>query len=123
MAFVNAILVAYQYRGIDPSSLLEKSQIEPNLLNQSNARITAMQMEAVSGLAMRELDDEALGWFNRRLPWGSYGMLVRASLSAPTLGVAMQRWCRHHGLLTDSIAITLTQSDGLASLQIEERSA
>ena len=122
VAFVNAILVAYQRRGLDPSSLLEKSQIEPNLLNQSSARITAMQMEAVSGLAMRELDDEALGWFNRRLPWGSYGMLVRASLSAPTLGVAMQRWCRHHGLLTDSIAITLTQSDGLACLQIEERS-
>ena len=28
---------------------------------------------------MQELDDEALGWFNRRLPWGSYGMLARAS--------------------------------------------
>jgi hypothetical protein len=32
---------------------------------------------------MRELDDEALGWFGRRLPWGSYGMLARASISAP----------------------------------------
>ena len=25
----------------------------------------------------RILDDEALGWFSRRLPWGSYGMLAR----------------------------------------------
>ena len=122
VAFVNAILEAYQRRAIDPLSLLEKSQIEPDILKNAGARITALQMETVSGLAMRELDDEALGWFNRRLPGGRCGRLVRASLSAPTLGVAMQRWCRHHGLLTDSIAITLTQSDCLASLQIEERS-
>lgn len=122
VAFVNAIVEAYKRRNIDPSSALEKSQIEPKILNNASARITALQMEAVSGLAMRELDDEALGWFNRRLPWGSYGMLVRASLSAPTLGVAMQRWCRHHGLLTDTIAITLTQNEGLAYLKIEERS-
>ena len=27
---------------------------------------------------MQELDDEALGWFSRRLPWGSYGTLARA---------------------------------------------
>ena len=122
VAFVNAIVEAYKRRNIDPSSALEKSQIEPKILNNASARITALQMEAVSGLAMRELDDEALGWFNRRLPWGSYGMLVRASLSAPTLGVAMQRWCRHHGLLTDTIAITLTENEGLAYLKIEERS-
>jgi AraC-like DNA-binding protein len=122
VAFVNAIVEAYKRRNIDPSSALEKSQIEPKILNNVSARITALQMEAVSGLAMRELDDEALGWFNRRLPWGSYGMLVRASLSAPTLGVAMQRWCRHHGLLTDTIAITLTENEGVAYLTIEERS-
>ena len=122
VSFVNAIVEAYKRRNIDPSSALEKSQIEPKILNNASARITALQMEAVSGLAMRELDDEALGWFNRRLPWGSYGMLVRASLSAPTLGVAMQRWCRHHGLLTDTITITLTENEGLAYLKIEERS-
>jgi hypothetical protein len=54
-------------------------------------------MELLSGTAMQELDDEGLGWFSRRLPWGSYGMLARASLSAPNLGVALKRWCRHHG--------------------------
>ena len=91
VAFVNAIVEAYKRRAIDPSGALLKSQIEPDILNNSSARITTLQMESVSGLAMRELDDEGLGWFNRRLPWGSYGMLVRASLSAPTLGVAMRQ--------------------------------
>ena len=69
---------------------------------------------------MRELDDEALGWFRRRLPWGSYGMLVRASLTAPNLGVALQRWCRHHHLLTEDIELTLTQDKGVASLALHE---
>jgi len=120
IAFVRAIVAAYARRGIDAGAALAKAQIEPQLLAQANARITAMQMEWVSGHAMQELDDEGLGWFSRRLPWGSYGMLVRASLTAPTLGVALQRWCRHHGLLTDDIALTLTEHDGLAALELTE---
>src|SRR3990167_346259 len=64
---------------------------------------------------MRELDDEALGWFARPLPWGSYGMLARASLSAPTLGAALKRWCRHHGLLTPDVTLAVTTSGDVAS--------
>jgi AraC-like DNA-binding protein len=69
---------------------------------------------------MQELDDEGLGWFSRRLPWGSYGMLVRASLTSPTLGVALARWCRHHGLLTDNIQLSLTERNSVATLQLDE---
>jgi len=99
---------------------LAKAQIEPKLLKKNNARVTAMQMEVVSGMAMQELDDEALGWFSRRLPWGSYGLLVRASLTSPTLGLALNRWCRHHGLLTDDIRLSLTERNGVATLQLDE---
>ena len=120
IAFVQAIVAAYAQRGMDASAALAKAQIEPQLLETPLARITAMQMELISGHAMQELDDEGLGWFSRRLPWGSYGMLVRASITAPTLQVALQRWCRHHGLLTDDIALTLTEHDGLAALELRE---
>ncbi len=121
MAFVRAITNAYAARRMDPLDALQQAQIAPNLLDQPDARITAMQMEWVSGAAMRELDDEGLGWFRRRLPWGSYGMLVRASLTAPTLGVALARWCRHHGLLTDDIALHVNTADGLARLELTEQ--
>ena len=70
---------------------------------------------------MRELDDEALGWFSRRLPWGSYGMLCRASLTAPTLDVALRRWCRHHGLLTEDVRIDLRVEGRTAVVRIEEQ--
>jgi AraC-like DNA-binding protein len=119
MAFIRAIASAYTQRGLDPSHALRKAQITPSQL-KTNGRVTALQMEWLSEAAMRELDDEALGWFRRRLPWGSYGMLVRASLTAPTLGVAMQRWCRHHNLLTDDIALHLAHDKHTASISLQE---
>ena len=120
MAFIKAIVQAYERRGMDPSRALATAQITPEKLRFPEARVTALQMEWMSAAAMRELDDEALGWFSRRLPWGSYGMLVRASLTAPNLAVALQRWGRHHGLLTDDIAVTLDSHDGLARLTLTE---
>jgi AraC-like DNA-binding protein len=121
MAFVRAIAQAYQQRGLDPANALAVAQIAPDQLYQPDARITAAQMERISGHAMRELDDEALGWFSRRLPWGSYGMLARASISAPTLGVALKRWCRHHGLLTADLELRLLTADGVADIVVTEQ--
>ncbi len=107
MAFVRAMAQAYARQGRSPDQALALAQIAPEALTDPDARITAGQMERLSDAAMRELDDEALGWFHRRLPWGSYGLLLRASISAPTLEVALKRWCRHHGLLTDDVGLDL----------------
>jgi hypothetical protein len=35
--------------------------------------------------------------------------------------VALKRWCRHHGLLTDDVAITLEVNGAVAAIAIEER--
>ncbi|GAA3995251.1 AraC family transcriptional regulator [Comamonas faecalis] len=111
MAFVQAIVHAYALRGMDAAQVLQQAHIAPQDVSDASQRITAAQMELLCEGAMRGLDDEALGWFERRLPWGSYGMLVRASITAPDLGLALARWCRHHNLLTDTVALAL-QSDG-----------
>jgi AraC-like DNA-binding protein len=121
MAFVNAVLLGYEKYGADPSDALREAQIAPALLSKPGARVTATQFEALCRVAMQQLDDEALGWFSRRLPWGSYGLLARASLTSPNLGVALKRWCRHHRLLTDDILPTLTVADDIATLELEER--
>ena len=124
MAFVRAILAAYARHGMAPTGALAVAQITPSQARQVRGRITAAQMELLSGHAMQELDDESLGWSHRRLPWGSYGMLIRASLSAPTLGVALKRWCRHHGLICDNVALRVEAGPGPgedAAIVLEER--
>jgi AraC-like DNA-binding protein len=121
IAFIKAMVRAYELRGMDPAGALKKAQIAPALLKRPDAHVTALQMEWMSEAAMRELDDEALGWFRRRLPWGSYGMLVRASLTAPNLGVALARWCRHHNLLTDDVRLKLNTAHGLAHIELHEQ--
>lgn len=120
IAFVNSIVGAYKKYGKNPVHALASAQIAPELLKNPNARITAAQMEHISDAAMQELDDEALGWFSRRLPWGSYGMLARASISAPNLGVALKRWCRHHGLLTDDITLQLQTTQDITTISLTE---
>ncbi|HNT84278.1 MAG TPA: AraC family transcriptional regulator [Ottowia sp.] len=123
ISLVQAVVQAYTQRRLDPAAALLKAQIAPSDLARPGTQVTALQFERLCAAAMQELDDEALGWFSRRLPWGSYGMLARASISAPTLGVALARWCRHHGLLTDDVALTLERSGAQAQVQIVERRA
>ena len=120
MAFVQAIVAAYQRYGKSPLNALRLAQIAPDRVDHPQERITAWQMERFSGAAMQELDDEALGWFGRRLPWGSYGMLARASISAPTLQVAVARWCRHHGLIAPDIGLDLSVAGNVATIRIIE---
>jgi AraC-like DNA-binding protein len=120
MAFVQAIVQGYERYGMNPAAALAQAQIAPHDLGNPQARVTAAQFEILSGHAMQELDDEALGWFSHRLPWGSYGMLCRASITSPNLGVAIKRWCRHHRLLTQDITLDLSVASGLATVSITE---
>lgn len=121
MAFARAIAAAYRQQGASPEQALALAQITPAQLAKADARITARQMEILSAAAMQELDDEGLGAFGRKLPWGSYGMLARASLTAPDLGVALKRWCRHHALITGDVALSLSVSGATATIKLEER--
>ena len=121
IAFIGCIYKALRDGGKDTSAWLSKVQITPYQLGDPHTSVTAAQMELASELAMRALNDEALGWFERALPWGSYGMLARASMGAPSLGTAMHRWCRHHGLLTQRVSLGLSPtSNELVDVYLED---
>lgn len=122
MAFAQVIAAAYRRRGLDPDKALRAAQIAPEQLARPEERLTSLQMERLSEAAMRELDDEGLGAFSRALPWGSYGLLARASLTAPDLGVAIKRWCRHHGLIAPDLGLELSVQSSRATLAIGELS-
>lgn len=121
MAFVRSILQAYERRGISPDRALSQARITRAEAGREDARITAAQLEEISRAAMIELDDEALGWFSKPLPWGSNGMLCRASISSPNLEVALKRWCRHHRLLVSDVEVGLHVEGEVATVTIAEK--
>jgi len=121
IAFIRSVVQAYERYGMDPGGALRDAQIPPSLVRKTGAWVTADQMETFSGHAMRELDDEALGWFSRRLPWGTNGLLCRGSLPSANLRIALVRWCRHYGLLIDDVHMELTVEGTSARLSIRER--
>lgn len=120
IAFIKTILNAYEQRGIDSAGALQATQIAPSFLNDPNGRITASQLENFTEIAMRELQDEALGWFSKPLPWGTHGLLCRATLPSANLRVALIRWCRYHGLLVEDIGLKLEVTGEIATLTIHE---
>ncbi|MCP3466423.1 AraC family transcriptional regulator [Bradyrhizobium sp. CCGUVB23] len=120
-AFVRGVVAAYARYGRDAAEALARSQVPADLLRSADGRVTAAQFEALAGHAMRELDDEALGWFSRRLPWGTYGMLCRASITAPNLEVALKRWCRHHRILTEEVLFELSVDRDTAVIRLREQ--
>ncbi|MBR0855525.1 AraC family transcriptional regulator [Bradyrhizobium liaoningense] len=120
-AFVRGVVAAYARYGRNPAGALGKGQVPDDVVTSADGRVTAAQFEALAGHAMRELDDEALGWFTRRLPWGTYGMLCRASITAPNLEVALKRWCRHHRLLTEDVLFELAIGEETAVISIREQ--
>lgn len=77
-AFIRAMLRAYARHGRTPEPALQHANLNRSQIEAPDARISARQMERFSDRAMRELDDEALSWFSRRLPFGTAGMLCRA---------------------------------------------
>ena len=119
MAFARSIVAAYQRYQQSPEEALRLAQITPTQLEKTISHISSRQMETLSGTAMQALDDEGLGAFGRKLPWGSYGMLARASITSPNLGIAVKRWCRHHALLTDDIVLKVTTSGDSAAITVE----
>ncbi|MES2401182.1 MAG: AraC family transcriptional regulator ligand-binding domain-containing protein, partial [Pseudomonadota bacterium] len=121
MAFARSIVAAYKRYGQNPTEALKLAQITPAQLAKLTGHITARQMETLSGTAMQALGDEALGAFSRKLPWGSYGMLARASITSPNLGIALKRWCRHHALLADDIVLRVNTSGEGAAITVEEK--
>jgi AraC-like DNA-binding protein len=121
IAFVRAICLAYAKYGADPSASLERAQIPPDLMEDPTSRVTPAQFETLSWYAMQELDDEALGWFSRKLHWGAYGMLGRASITSGTLDLALRRWTRHHRILVDDIRPEMKFVDGVAILSLFEQ--
>ncbi len=129
IAFVQGMLSGIRARGqaapVDANAALEDAGIAPALLDAPGARVTAEQYVALFALLMERLDDEALGFLSRRLKRGSFVLMTRATLGAPTFEVALRRVAHTFGLLQDDLTLVLLHEGPLAGfgLRLNDRAA
>jgi hypothetical protein len=107
MGFVTGILSGTGRAGLSPAQLLEHAGIATDLVHDLNARIPVARYAALYRLINDSLDDEGFALFSRPLRRGSFEFLCRAVLSAPTLGLALERIARYLHVALDDLAVEI----------------
>lgn len=111
-------------RGMADDVFLTDANIAVDLLTQTNSRVTVEQYVALFKSLVERLDDDVLGLQSRPIRRGSFALIARSAISAPTLDVAIRRIARSYRLLQDDVVIELQREDALVgfSLRFAERS-
>ena len=118
MAFVQAIVLVRQRAGAAPEALLQQAQITPLEVENPGGPRDRLAVRTPFGLAMQALDDEALGWFSRRPPWGSMGCWHALHQRPHPWASHSSAGAWHHGLLQEDITLRLDSTGGLATLSL-----
>jgi len=104
--------------GIDFKGLLEGVGLTELDLGDSARHVSFETYAAVVTRAMLAMDDEGLGHYARRIPFGSWSMMCYAATNSRTLGEALQRYCRFFLLLDAGVAPSLAVSGNLATVRL-----
>ncbi|MBI3711473.1 MAG: AraC family transcriptional regulator [Burkholderiales bacterium] len=118
IALVHGMLTGVRSHGDNGEVYLVDAGIDPSLLENTTARVTAAQYIALYRSLMERLDDESLGFFSRRLKRGSFSLMARAALGSPDLETAIRRIARTFRLVQDDVVLELVRSDNLAGLAL-----
>ena len=118
IAFVKGMLSGVHAQGRPCDVYLADARIDPQLLEQPGARVTADQYVALFKSLTERLDDELLGFLSRPLKPGSLALVVRSAASEDNLEKAMRRAARTFGLLQDEVALEPVRAGTLAGLAL-----
>lgn len=86
-----------------------RCDISPALLGRPSARVTVEQFAQLYRQLAGALDDETPGFFSRPLRSGTLKFLCLAMLDAPSLRVALYRFCWFFRLLLDDIRFEMEE--------------
>lgn len=118
IVFVNGMLSGVRARGLPCDAYLADAAIEPQLLEQAGARVTADQYVALFGSLTERLDDDSLGFLSRPLRRGSFALITRSAASEVTLDAALRRAARTFGLLQDDVVLEPVRAGSLAGIAL-----
>lgn len=119
--FVRAVLKHTVAHGVDPAALLHDNRIPPRLLHEQSARISIERYADLKVGVMLAMQDEALGYANRRMPVGCWAMMCHAVIGSDTLGQALHRYCRFFQLFEFDIQPCLSIEGETARISLEQQ--
>lgn len=118
MAFVKGMLSVARDRQLAWAPWIESLGIQPELIDEPDARVTADQYIELYRLLRDRLDDEGLGFFSRPMRPGSYALVMRSLMSAPTMARAAHRLASGYGLLLDDARFDCVDENGLVGVRL-----
>ncbi len=118
IALVHGMLSGILARGESVDEYMVAADIAPELLEQASARVTAEQYIALFQLLIDQRNDEALGFLARPLRRGSFALIARQGVGAPTLDVALRRMARTFALLQDDVVLKPVRNGDDAGVEL-----
>ena len=106
--------------GAPSAEVLHKAGIDPALLAEPNARVSATTYARLWRLLARRMDDEFFGMDPRKLKSGSLAFLCRAAMAQPTLGTGLETGLGFLSLMLERLPAELVRQQSLAEIVLLE---
>ena len=118
IVYVHSMLQGVVSRGRPVDCFLEDAGIAPELLKFNHSRVTVDQYVELFKSLVTRLDDDLLGLQSRPLRRGSFALMARSAVGAPTLEVAVRRIARTYRLLQDDALFEIELDGALAGFTV-----
>ena len=106
--------------GAATAEVLLKAGIDPALLAEPNARVSATTYARLWRLLARRMDDEFFGMDPRKLKSGSLAFLCRATMAQPTLATSLEIGLGFLSLMLERMPSELVRQQSLAEIVLLE---
>ncbi|PJK33028.1 AraC family transcriptional regulator [Pseudomonas sp. S10E 269] len=106
--------------GAATAEVLLKAGIDPALLAEPNARVSATTYARLWRLLARRMDDEFFGMDPRKLKFGSLAFLCRATMAQPTLATSLEIGLGFLSLMLERMPAELVRQQSLAEIVLLE---
>jgi AraC-like DNA-binding protein len=98
---INPLLDGCRRRGVDPAYILEEIGLPAELLADPESLFPVSKVGDLIAAIALNLEDETLGFMQRRTGIGGLEMSIHAVISSKYLNEALQRWLHYWRLLHD----------------------
>jgi AraC-like DNA-binding protein len=107
VCFVQGAIKNAREKGLDWSDLLQRSGIDPRVLDRQDARISVQHYATLQTLTMQAMQDESLGYAPRPLKLGAWATACRAAVHPGPMGHALGRVCKFYSLFDWGLRVHL----------------